>query len=242
MFPLIPRTFPGRCSFFCLCTASCRFLDQRSSAATRPRHGQQGCDEAESSCCSCCGEQREREGGLARPDRLGATFAETSQTRREQTVKQARPWLLGGRRDSTTDGCSVCRPRAGLDASESEEDARTNKSTAGRDEGDEADDAHAAMLAALEAHQASFFGDALPFASTSSGGAGTGKKGRTSSAATQKSVWEMDDDDFLDEGDDDDDDEEEDDEGSEEEDEQTGPMSNAAKAARGEGDCSRVSE
>lgn len=84
-------------------------------------------------------------------------------------------------------------------------------------EAESAQDAHAAMLAALEAHQAGFFAGALPsqpVASTSGAGSAT----RT---AAQKSVWEMDDADFLDDDDDDDDededeDEDEDDEGQEE--------------------------
>jgi hypothetical protein len=80
-------------------------------------------------------------------------------------------------------------------------------------EADSAQDAHAAMLAALEAHQASFFADALPSQPVAS----TGGASLANRAAAQKSVWEMDDADFLDDDDDEDEDEDDEEEAGQEE-------------------------
>ncbi|KWU46796.1 hypothetical protein RHOSPDRAFT_24416 [Rhodotorula sp. JG-1b] len=94
-------------------------------------------------------------------------------------------------------------------------------------EAESAQDAHAAMLAALEAHQASFFAGALPsqpVASTSGAGSAT----RT---AAQKSVWEMDDADFLDDDDDDDDEDEDEDEYEDDEGQEEGHSDAARQAA-----------
>lgn len=82
------------------------------------------------------------------------------------------------------------------------------------------------MLAALEAHQASLLGDAIPRASTSSAAAPRERAG----AVQPKSVWEMDDDDFMQE----DDDEEEEDDDSDSGGEEGSPAESKAAAAQGE--------
>jgi hypothetical protein len=74
------------------------------------------------------------------------------------------------------------------------------------------------MLAALEAHQMSLLGGALPFASTRGS-----SNGRAKEVKEAKSVWEMDDADFEDQKvSEDDEDDEEVDQGKEDEREQSG--------------------
>lgn len=84
------------------------------------------------------------------------------------------------------------------------------------------------MLAALEAHQASLLGEALPRASTSSAAAPRERAG----AVQPKSVWEMDDDDFLQE--DDDEEEEDDDDESDSGGEEDRPVDSKTAGAQGE--------
>lgn len=82
------------------------------------------------------------------------------------------------------------------------------------------------MLAALEAHQMSLLGGALPFASTS------GSNDKAKEVNEAKSVWEMDDADFEDE--DDSEEEEEVEEGEQsEEDERGQPGSSAFEVTEG---------